>query len=109
MPIQTSLRTIKRVCDAIAEIDRKHGSGYAVSHRDEILVAIRNDTATFYPMDDIIVSRLLAHRKTVSGAEVLEALDIAKAFADGHKPKVRMSASDESASRRELAASGANR
>ena len=54
MPIQTSLRTIKPVCDAIAEMDRKHGSGYAVSHRDEILVAIRNDTATFYPMDDIM-------------------------------------------------------
>jgi hypothetical protein len=88
MPTQTSLRTIKRVCDAIAEIDRKHGSGYAVSHRDEILAAIRNDTATFYPMDDIIVSRLLAHRKTVSGAEVLEALDIAKPLSRDERTRV---------------------
>jgi hypothetical protein len=40
---------------------------------------------------------------------VRETLDIARVFADDHKPKVRVSASDESQTRRELVASGATR
>ena len=51
--------------------------------------------------------RFLAHHGGDLGLR--ETLDIAKVFADDHKPKVRVSAEDESQIRRELAASNATR